>query len=123
MSIVTDPADPRIKRGPADEKPVPQNEVYLAMSEDDLAKGYLKPYRRSYKHGVCGQVTSMPEQCARTYAANPWFYSGTYCYACQKHRPLGEFTWMPDGEPMNPADWSDAEVQRITELRESKKTK
>ncbi len=117
MSITTDPSDTRIKRGPYDTTAVPQNEVYLALSQEEFAKGYLKPYRRSYKHKQCGSVTSMPEACAQTYARDPWFYGGTYCCACQMHRPLSEFTWVPDGEPMNPADWTDAEVERVGALR------
>ncbi len=41
----------------------------------------------------CGQITTMGRQIAETYAANPRFYGSTYCTTCQKHRPVGEFTW------------------------------
>lgn len=49
MSLTTDPNDPRLKRG-ADEAPVPQNEVYLVLSEEECAKGFVRPLRRAYRH-------------------------------------------------------------------------
>jgi hypothetical protein len=48
----------------------------------------------------CGAVTTMGLALAETYARNPSFYGGTFCAACRKHYPLVEFTWEPDGEPM-----------------------
>lgn len=48
--LTTDPNDPRLKRGSADDKPVPQNEVYLVLSEEERAKGFIRPVRRSYIH-------------------------------------------------------------------------
>jgi hypothetical protein len=33
-----------------------------------------------------------------TYARNPKFYGSTYCATCQMHKPVGEFTWIEDGE-------------------------
>jgi len=50
----------------------------------------------------CGAVTTMAQSIAETYSRNPRFYSGTFCCACGKHYPLNEFTWEPDGEPMDP---------------------
>lgn len=35
---------------------------------------------------------------SETYARDPKFYSGTYCCACQMHKPVAEFTWEPGGE-------------------------
>lgn len=49
MPITTDPNDPRLGRG-IDDKPVPQNEVYLVLSDDERQKGFVRPVRRSYKH-------------------------------------------------------------------------
>lgn len=49
MSYTTDPNDPRLKRG-IDDKPIPQNEVYLVLSEEERAKGFVRPYRDSYVH-------------------------------------------------------------------------
>jgi hypothetical protein len=50
----------------------------------------------------CGSVTTMGTALAETYARDPRFYSGTFCCACGQHFPLNEFTWEPDGEPMDP---------------------
>lgn len=47
--LTDDPTDPRLGHG-ADTKPVPQNDVYLVLSQAEIAKGYTRPLRRSYKH-------------------------------------------------------------------------
>lgn len=49
MSLTTDPKDPRLKRG-VDREPGPQNEVYLVLSEEERAKGFVRPYRDVYRH-------------------------------------------------------------------------
>lgn len=49
MSTVTDPNDPRLGRG-VDEERVPQHEVYLVLSEEERAKGFVRPLRMEYKH-------------------------------------------------------------------------
>ncbi len=98
MSITTDPKDPRLGHG-ADSEPVPQNEAYLVLSEEERAKGFVRPYRDSYRHKACGATTRMDRAIAETYARNPHFYGATYCVHCQKHRPLSEFEWL-DGKPM-----------------------
>lgn len=47
--ITTDPNDPALKHG-VDESAVPQSEAYLVLSEDERKKGFVRPYRDSYKH-------------------------------------------------------------------------
>lgn len=103
MGLTTDPADPRLTHG-ADPvgAQVDQAEVYLVLSPDELAKGYVRPLRTSYWHTVCGGVTTMNEAIAATYAANPRFYGATYCCHCQVHRPVGEhgeFHWVDPAQP------------------------
>lgn len=49
MSLTTDPQDPRLTRG-TDDGPVPQNEVYLVLSEEERKKGFVRPVRHSYLH-------------------------------------------------------------------------
>jgi len=47
--------------------------------------------------GRCGAVTTMGAAIAETYAAQPDFYTGTFCVACGKHYPVGaegEFVWL-----------------------------
>lgn len=96
MSAVTDPNDPRLTRG-IDETPVPQAEVYLVLSEEERAKGFVRSYRDTYKHNTCGTTTTMGYALAATYSRDPTFYGGTYCVHCQMHRPVSEFVWVPDG--------------------------
>lgn len=92
--LTTDPTDPRLGRGPGDDKPVPQNEVYLVLSEEDRRKGFVRPYRDTYLHKTCGTETKMGGPIAETYARNPHFYGATYCVFCSMHRPLDEFFWL-----------------------------
>ncbi len=49
MSTTSDPADPRLTRG-VDDGPRPQAEVYLVLSEDERARGFVRPVRTSYRH-------------------------------------------------------------------------
>ena len=89
MGTTSDRNDPRLGYG-SDTSPVPQNEVYLVMSEEDRRRGFVRPVRRSYRHQdpECGAVTTMGTALAETYAANPGYYGSTYCCACQMH-PTG----------------------------------
>lgn len=69
---------------------------YLALSEEERAKGFVRPVRLKYVHTKCGVATRMALALAETYARQPSFYSGTYCCSCQTHFPVGEhgeFTW------------------------------
>lgn len=97
MSLTTDPNHPDLTHG-SDDKPVPQAKVYIILSEEERAKGFVRPVRKSYKHTTCGSVTTMGLGLAETYARDPKFYGGTYCVCCQMHRPVAEFNWDPDGE-------------------------
>lgn len=95
MALTSDPTDPRLTRGadPADAPYQQQADVYLVLSEEQRAKGFIRPVRLTYVHEVCGGVTTMPVPIAETYAANPSYYGATYCTRCGLHRPVG-----PDGE-------------------------
>lgn len=125
MSRLTDDRnDPRLTHGP-DDTPRPQAEVYLVLSEEERAKGFVRPLRRSYVHYYwpdgdtsrpipkvlvtiddplygaikgCGAVTHMGLALCETYARDPKFYGATYCVGCQMHRPVNEFRWDEDGE-------------------------
>lgn len=119
MSLTTDRNNPDLKYG-VDECPVEQNKAYLVLSEDEIAKGYVKPYRDTYRHLTCNTTTKMNSTISATYARDPWFYGATYCCNCMMHKPLSEFVWE-DGESMNPSQWSKEEVMRIVELRKKNK--
>lgn len=87
-----------------------QQKAYVVLTEEERAKGFVRPVRTSYVHvGIspvfdgavlkkygkngCGMVTTMATEIAETYARDPHFYSGTFCTRCREHRPLNEFTW------------------------------
>lgn len=97
--LTTDPNDPRLGRG-TDTERVKQNEAYLILSDEERAKGFIRPVRKTYVHKTCGTATTMAQLIAETYARDPGFYSGTYCVGCQKHLPVGEFVWDGTDEPV-----------------------
>lgn len=73
--------------------------VYLVLSEDERAKGFVEPVRQSYLHEACGGVTTMGQPIAESYARTPEFYTGTYCATCRDHFPVGadgEFVWATE---------------------------
>lgn len=73
-----------------------QQHDYVVLAEEERAKGFVRPVRRSYKHLTCGTVTTMGQTLAETYARDPFFYSGTFCCGCQDHFLVGEdgeFVW------------------------------
>lgn len=98
MGITDDPSDPRLTRGAdAPDSQPGMAEAYLVLSDEERAKGFVRPVRTSYIHTVCGAVTTMNQAIAETYARNPGFYGSTYCVRCLNHRPVGangEFLWM-----------------------------
>lgn len=100
MSLTNDPNHPKLGHG-SDSAPGPQNEVYLVLSDEERAKGFVRPVRTSYLHTRCGTVTEMARPIAETYARNPGFYGATYCVRCQMHLPVGidgEFVWTGTNE-------------------------
>lgn len=97
MGVTSDRNDPRLTHG-VDTEPREQAEMYLVLSEEERAKGFVRPYRDKYVHaGGCGAFTVMGRALSETYARNPKFYGATYCVGCQMHRPVSEFYW-DDGE-------------------------
>ena len=90
--ITIDPNDPNLGHG-VDSAPVPQNKTYLVLSEQERAKGFVRPLRDTYLHKECGTITKMGYELAATYARDPGFYGATYCCHCRKHRPVSEFVW------------------------------
>lgn len=69
---------------------------YVVLSEDERAKGFVRPVRKQYRHTLCGTVTWISQAIAETYAANPHYYTGTFCAGCKSHFPIGpnaDFVW------------------------------
>lgn len=91
--------------GPDSSAPLPidpktgQHGAYWVLSEEERAKGFIRPVRQTYKHLKCGAVTSMGLAIAETYARDPYFYGATFCISCKDHLPVGvngEFIWNDD---------------------------
>ena len=72
MTTTSDRNDPRLTHG-ADSEPGEMAAVYLVLSEAERAKGFVRPFRRSYRHQdpECGAVTRMSVPIAETYARQP----------------------------------------------------
>lgn len=49
MSLTTDRNDPELGHG-SDKEKVSQNKKYLVLSEEELAKGFVRPVRTKYVH-------------------------------------------------------------------------
>lgn len=49
MSLTTDPNHPELGHG-VDSEPIDQHKTYLVLSEEERAKGFVRPVRTSYVH-------------------------------------------------------------------------
>ena len=99
VRLTSDPNDVDIERG-VDLESRPQSKVYLVLSDEERAKGFVRPVRQTYLHLRCNSTTKMSLKIAETYARNPHFYGATYCCNCSMHLPVGEdgeFVWENDG--------------------------
>ena len=101
--LCTTSGEPVAKVRAEQTEPAGQHKAYIVLCDEEREKGFVKPYRESYLHRVCGTETRMGRTIAETYARDPYFYSATFCVTCNAHKPLAEFAWL-DGEPMNPHD-------------------
>lgn len=102
MSLTDNPSDPNLRKIRSDG----QQESYLVLSDEERAKGFVRPLRTTYVHaeelGGCGAITSMGRVIAETYARDPNFYDGTFCARCGAHFPVGEngqFKWDGPYDP------------------------
>lgn len=77
-----------------------QQRDYIVLSDQERARGFVRPLRGAYVHEKCGAVTTMGLAIAETYARDPGFYGATFCVNCSAHYPVGaqgEFVWDDDG--------------------------
>lgn len=96
MPLTTDPNHPELGHG-IDDEPIEQHKTYLVLSEEERAKGFVRPVRQVYVHTKCGTETRMGLALSETYARDPKFYGATYCVGCRMHLSVDEFKW-DDGE-------------------------
>ena len=92
MTLTTDNKHLDLGHG-VDTEPCEQNKVYLVLSDEERAEGFIRPVRTTYTHNECKGATTMGLAIAETYARKPDFYGSTYCVHCKTHRPLREFVW------------------------------
>lgn len=71
-----------------------QHGAYFILSEEERAKGFVRPVRTAYVHDKCGGSTRMSLLIAETYARDPKFYGSTFCVQCRAHFPVSEFKWQ-----------------------------
>lgn len=105
MSLTTDRETPCLREiDPA----TGQQLCYLVLSEEERAKGFVRPVHTTYRHVTCGWQTTMGIAIAETYARDPKFYGGTFCYGCGSHfalvkdvdeKPTRQFEWIVNGKP------------------------
>lgn len=72
------------------------HEAYVVLSDEERAKGFVRPVRRTYRHLHCQTITTMGISIAETYARDPSFYGSTFCVQCNGHFPVGssgQFVW------------------------------
>lgn len=80
-------------------EPTGQHKSYIVLCEEERKKGFVRPYRDSYRHQACGTVTTMARSIAETFARDPQFYNGGgFCVACNRHVPNAELAWTADGQ-------------------------
>lgn len=108
MTLTTNPSHSDLHRH-HDTEPTAQAKAYLVLDDKELTKGYIRPYNEEYVHLHCGKSTRMDGVIAQTYATDPWFYGGAYCYHCRMHRPHSEFVWKgtdgPSAVSLDPEKW------------------
>jgi hypothetical protein len=70
-----------------------QHKSYVVLCEEERAKGFVRPYRDTYRHLPCGTTTKMGRALSETYARDPSFYNATFCVRCNAHFTLDQFVW------------------------------
>lgn len=103
MSLTTDSKDPRLGHG-ADVEPRPQNEAYLVLSEEERAKGFVRPVRRTYCHvGIAGPKYPLRDLSVEERER----YGDEYAKYEEYPRP------NPDGSSAVGRFWSAADLVRV----------
>lgn len=74
-----------------------QHKAYIVLCPEERAKGFVRPFRDTYRHIPCGSTTTMGRALSETYARDPTFYGATFCVTCNAHFPVSQFVWVDDG--------------------------
>lgn len=110
MGFTTDPKDKRLGRG-VDKEPVPQNEVYLVLSDEERAKGFVRPYRESYKHvGPPGPKYPLRDL---TDAEKAMYEGSSYAYVKYEDYPKNEDGSPADGSSALGRFWTQEQLDAV----------
>lgn len=99
MTTTTDPSDPRLTHG-SDDAPTSQAAVYLVLSDEERAKGFVRPYRDAYVH-----VGEQPTGPTRELTAEEQERYGTFGYVLFEKYP-------PERSPVNGRYWTQEQLDR-----------
>ena len=85
------PTDSRLSDG--------QHTDFYVLSPEERKKGWVRPYRDTYKHvSKCNKETKIAAKAiCETFAKEPSYYGRTFCTECCDYFPLIEFNWVEDG--------------------------
>ena len=65
---------------------------YLTASAEPPSNGARA--RLSYRHKVCGAMTTMSKNVRQDYVDYPKLYPTMLCNECGRHYPIAEFRWV-----------------------------
>lgn len=110
--LVTDPNDPRLTHG-VDVAPTTQAAAYLVLSEEERAKGFVRPLRRAYRHvGASGPrfpLRDITSEDQRTH------FGDGYVPRHRGGEPV-KFEAYPDSEsPAVGRYWTQAQLDKVGE--------
>jgi hypothetical protein len=91
MGVTTDPNDRRLHKG-IDSTETGQHEVYLVLSEEERAKGFVRPYRDSYIHvGIRPKYPLRDLTAEEMERHGKWGYSKYEAYSPDEWPLVGKF--------------------------------
>jgi hypothetical protein len=101
MGLTTNPEDPNLGHG-VDTEPMEQHESYLVLSEEERAKGFVRPVRRTYVHtGIRGPRYELRELTPEEHERYD-----QYGYVRYEEYPLDE-------EPATGRFWTQAQLDKV----------
>lgn len=68
------------------------------MTDEERAKGYVRPLRFTYVHTTCGSETVMTKGSAELWAKQPGRQPETFCGRCHADFPAAQFVWIGSTE-------------------------
>ena len=72
---------------------VSQEKTETELSDNERARGFVRPLRNTNKHPECGGITLMSDKIAENMAKKPNHYDEMYCIDCKTSAPLDKFIW------------------------------